>query len=1167
MSTGFNGSLSVSVPTSDTTQQTALLKIPGSTSGTPTLYDDTNTIALFPAPIQRLGVTAVAGSPQTNPSQQQQTGTPVLSIVPWVNQVASLVGSSSNTLTIVIKGAFLASGPSPSNLATALGRDLPGSLAPGMQGNDIVTVWNTTNFNATYKVIGIPSATSIIVAPLSGTIPVLTEIPVRGVLQFETVQVTTSNTSYSAAVGSKQTITGTPIYDGTFIVRIGHNPLYLVVPGASTFPPGGEGPVGGSIYPAPSSAILTPATAGATTQSLPTFIKINNPPNGLRPYTLPIQAISRPAGQGITVLWGGNFLTPLNSLQPGDHVRVVPNATNPFKNPFFAGVYTIAPSNFNPSNPITNGLIFNETPGQIAVGEFETFTVNPFPNVVFELVAVTVPINQLSNFTGAPPGSQQEISGAQYILNDGGYNGGPYTVRQPVSVTPPQPQIFWVQIPGAYNFPDSGGGYFGQLNIVIQPPPPPPTPTGPPVSGVETATVNGGIVNLLSPVPQMLQFTNRMILALGNGFPPYYAPDGSGTPTNPGFQSTAGISGTPPSGSISLLNSGPEWTLVSITVDSSNGHGLQPGSLMTLTPPGSTTSYVGYVTSITQGSKISGTGGILPPPAPQPPNPTIPDPNNPAVYNPSTTFQVHLFAGFFPYFSTPVPTSGTIQETASPLPNNYQVAFPFWAPGIYIGKGDIYVPLHQPTQTGGGVYLQCTQAGSTGGVEPTWPNPDLRILQTNQPGIFPIKNIIDYVPSGALAIGATAGPTVVPPPGGAIWEEVGYLNSLHLPLPGAAHIAVYSSCLFAFNTYIHNTTGTSATPTGGPTIGIDGPTSIRQSDVNNPFSWNPANQAFLDKDDGSEGMGLGTFTIAAVGIPPQGALFAFKNYTTYEIAGLFGAGINISRVKTERGCTAPRTIKFIPTYGVGRMTHLGISIVDGVNDTLLSDPIRPYLFLVNDSIVGDINFIDPAWMPLCYADLTANPAMYVMLAPVGNDGNSFGMLTRGFAWDITSKGWSIIDYPFSLSTISQATLAYLPPPTILTGFQDGLIQRWQYGDVDWLMASPEQTVVSWSYRTPVTASKNPDQRVFVQEVSIKGVNSHQLGPIFVAPNLDGVYYPPRQAALMQFRTGGKDFLSVASIMLTGQRFYADISGTGGVEIDGDNFHIVPKPLAGRLVIA
>ena len=512
--------------------------------------------------------------------------------------------------------------------------------------------------------------------------------------------------------------------------------------------------------------------------------------------------------------------------------------------------------------------------------------------------------------------------------------------------------------------------------------------------------------------------------------------------------------------------------------------------------------------------------------------------------------------------------TATLTVTAAPIYNNFDVRLPVWEAGISVSVGDIYVPKTQPPSlcaggtaagTGtGGVYIRCTQAGITV-AEPTggWPDP---CNTQPTPGLFPITGINDPGP----AVVSTPPAVTVPSSGPPMWEEVGWLNQLNPAPPGAAHVEVYSSCLFFFNTYPFQTGNAN---TGW---GIDGPTSLRQSDVDNPFSWNPANQAFLDKDDGSEGMGLGTWTIAAVGIPPIGSMFAFKNYASYQVTGLFGAGIQISRIRTERGCTAPRTIQFLPGLGIARLTHLGISITDGVSDQLISDPVRPYLLFTNDRTLNDIIFMDSVWAPLSYAALSSSPPMLHVCVPIGvQGGSSGGALTRAFSYDLMQQSWAVIDFPFPISTIVQVLLVPQPAITLLGGFSDGLIQRWQFGDQLWMTGSAESSPVNWSYRTPVTASQNPDQRLFVQEISVKGVAAQQIGPMTATVTIDGVPYTNlSQAVQLQSRGGnGLDFLAVIPVQVTGQRFYADISGSGEVEIDSDNFHVSAKPIGGRLVIA
>lgn len=199
-----------------------------------------------------------------------------------------------------------------------------------------------------------------------------------------------------------------------------------------------------------------------------------------------------------------------------------------------------------------------------------------------------------------------------------------------------------------------------------------------------------------------------------------------------------------------------------------------------------------------------------------------------------------------------------------------------------------------------------------------------------------------------------------------IWQNVGLYTGAPAPL-GAAHGVIYAGSLWVFNT----------SPTA---TDIDGPSALRMSDINNPNSWNPLNAAQLSKDDGSQGMGLALFTIAEQGIAPTGSLIAFKEFSTFQIIGVFGsASFSIQQAKTDLGCIAPRSIQFIPGYGIARLTHLGIAIFNGVSDQLISEEIRPYLF---DNDQDDIASMDWNFAYFSKAAQTAVPPMYVLAIAV-----------------------------------------------------------------------------------------------------------------------------------------------------------------------------------------
>ena len=357
-------------------------------------------------------------------------------------------------------------------------------------------------------------------------------------------------------------------------------------------------------------------------------------------------------------------------------------------------------------------------------------------------------------------------------------------------------------------------------------------------------------------------------------------------------------------------------------------------------------------------------------------------------------------------------SGGTLTVSTIPILSTFVPSYPSWTASVSYAVNSIVVPAAP-----NGHYYRAIQGGTSGSSTPTFPT----------------------TTGGQIADGQV------------IWRESGLLNSAAPPPPGCAHVVVYAGSLWMFNTSPANTA-----------TGLDGPTSLRMSDVNNLNSWNPVNQAFLDKDDGTEGMGLASFTITAQGIPPQGSLAAFKQFATYQIIGVFGsATFAIQRVQTDMGLIAPRTLQFVPGFGLLRMTHLGYSVFDGVTDRVVSPQIQPYLFVSDDSDTSDIVPMDSVGMALSQSAQTANPPMYVSAIPVGAGAN--GNLTRLLCFDLVLKAWSIVDLPFPISAMSQARSTVAAVVTLLGSANDGTLQRWQASDTTWATGvSPTQRVASTS---------------------------------------------------------------------------------------------------------
>lgn len=225
---------------------------------------------------------------------------------------------------------------------------------------------------------------------------------------------------------------------------------------------------------------------------------------------------------------------------------------------------------------------------------------------------------------------------------------------------------------------------------------------------------------------------------------------------------------------------------------------------------------------------------------------------------------------------------------------------------------------------------------------------------------------------GAPAFSATPNSIVVD--GTVYWQNTSAIAAATAPR-GAAHGVVYAGSLWVGNT---NPTTTSDN--------FDGPSCLKMSDLNNPNSWNPLNVAFLDRDDGTSITGIATFTLAEAGIPPTGSLVVFKDFSTFQVNGVFGASnFSIQRAQTDMGCMASRTIQFVPGFGIVRLTHLGFAMFDGVRDRLLSEEIRPYLF----GGQPDITAVDWNYAYFSKAAQTAMPPMYVAACPIqSSDGSN-----------------------------------------------------------------------------------------------------------------------------------------------------------------------------------
>jgi len=257
------------------------------------------------------------------------------------------------------------------------------------------------------------------------------------------------------------------------------------------------------------------------------------------------------------------------------------------------------------------------------------------------------------------------------------------------------------------------------------------------------------------------------------------------------------------------------------------------------------------------------------------------------------------------------------------------------------------------------------------------------------------------------------------------------------------------------------------------------------------------------------------------------------------------------------GCLAPRSIVFVPGYGLMRYCHLGIAVFDGWKDQVVSEQIRPYLFPVNDFDTKDIVVADANYLPLSWSAQTANPPMYAFAIPIGNSG---GQLTRIMLYDLVLKAWAApVDLPFPIGCMSQVQPVTSNPITIIGGFNDGCLQRWQAGDVLWYTGAPSTIEVSWSMRTVTVASQNSSQRLWARKMIVRGTGANVDTDPYISINVQIRQSGIVKSSVNYSASNLGDFDIFADVGLTGLRFDAIISGTDHIEIDGLDWAIEPRP--------
>lgn len=372
---------------------------------------------------------------------------------------------------------------------------------------------------------------------------------------------------------------------------------------------------------------------------------------------------------------------------------------------------------------------------------------------------------------------------------------------------------------------------------------------------------------------------------------------------------------------------------------------------------------------------------------------------------------------------------------------------------------------------------------------------------------------------------------------------------------GMAHGAFINGFLWAFNTW----------PTDETVRNLDGPSALRQSNLNDPDNWNAANSTFISKDDGQEGMGIATFSIAEAGIAPQTNVVLFKNFSTYLATPtlISAANFAIQQAQTDQGCSSPRSIQFVPKLGIVRRTHLGISAFDGLRDTPISEPIHPYIFgdiPSNSTYAVDFDYA-------CYANSfrTTKPLMYCIILPATTDRATYGAgaMTLLFCYDVEQGAWSVTKLDSALGIVcfagGETRFEGQHPISLMGGFSDGIIRRWQAGD----LTTEAGGGVAWSFITrQVFGNQGASQRLYVRKNYVRGFGTGTINTIGVqvngGDNPDNNAPRPTNADLEV--SGGNRWTYRHDVGETVLDMNATISGSGPVEIDTVEWEVKDKPV-------
>jgi hypothetical protein len=168
------------------------------------------------------------------------------------------------------------------------------------------------------------------------------------------------------------------------------------------------------------------------------------------------------------------------------------------------------------------------------------------------------------------------------------------------------------------------------------------------------------------------------------------------------------------------------------------------------------------------------------------------------------------------------------------------------------------------------------------------------------------------------------------------------------------------------------------------------------------------------------------------------------------------------------------------------------------------------------------------------------------------------------------KAWAVLDLPFAISALNTTTGGE-GVPIVLLGKTTGQVERIQAGDKAWDTGNgPDVVPINWSFRSPEVFGEGSSQRLFVEQVTIRGYGN----PVMVASIVANLWLDGQQLGSQGIDIvpqGGSSLFEIrVAIFRSGERFHLDVSGNNGSAsgvIDALDWAVVPKSAMARRIIS